>query len=88
MTNGGEVISKVLPLGSARAAASVAINVPAPGRFWTITVRPCALFNCSASRRAMISSELPAAIVSSVLLRLELKRLVKQLPGKYLVKLS
>ncbi|MEO8439999.1 MAG: DNA-processing protein DprA [Spartobacteria bacterium] len=34
------------------------------------------------------SSELPAATVSSVLLRLELKRLVKQLPGKYFVKLS
>jgi DNA processing protein len=34
------------------------------------------------------TSELPAAIVSSVLLRLELKRLVKQLPGKYFVKLS
>ena len=29
-----------------------------------------------------------AATVSSVLLRLELKRLVKQLPGKYFVKLS
>jgi DNA processing protein len=34
------------------------------------------------------SSELPAATVSSALLRLELKRLVKQLPGKYFVKLS
>ena len=34
------------------------------------------------------TSELPAATVSSVLLRLELKRLVKQLPGKYFVKLS
>ena len=34
------------------------------------------------------TSELPAAVVSSVLLRLELKRLVKQLPGKYFVKLS
>ena len=33
-------------------------------------------------------SALPAATVSSVLLRLELKRLVKQLPGKYFVKLS
>ena len=32
--------------------------------------------------------ELPSATVSSVLLRLELKRLVKQLPGKYFVKLS
>ncbi len=32
--------------------------------------------------------DLPAATVSSVLLRLELKRLVKQLPGKYFVKLS
>src|SRR4051812_30434992 len=31
---------------------------------------------------------LPSATVSSVLLRLELKRLVKQLPGKYFVKLS
>ncbi len=35
-----------------------------------------------------VTSELPAATVSSVLLRLELKRLVKQLPGKYFVKLS
>ena len=34
------------------------------------------------------TSELPAATVSSALLRLELKRLVKQLPGKYFVKLS
>ena len=34
------------------------------------------------------SCELPSATVSSVLLRLELKRLVKQLPGKYFVKLS
>lgn len=32
--------------------------------------------------------ELPNATVSSVLLRLELRRLVKQLPGKYFVKLS
>ncbi len=35
-----------------------------------------------------IKSELPSSMVSSVLLRLELKRLVKQLPGKYFVKLS
>ena len=34
------------------------------------------------------TSDLPAGTVSSVLLRLELKRLVKQLPGKYFVKLS
>ncbi len=34
------------------------------------------------------ASELSAATVSAVLLRLELKRLVKQLPGKYFVKLS
>lgn len=33
------------------------------------------------------TSELPAATVSAVLLRLELKHLVKQLPGKYFVKL-
>ncbi|MDQ6913005.1 MAG: DNA-processing protein DprA [Verrucomicrobiota bacterium] len=33
-------------------------------------------------------SDLPSNIVSSTLLRLELKRLVKQLPGKYFVKLS
>src|SRR5215472_4803623 len=33
-------------------------------------------------------SELPSAVVSSTLLQLELKRLVKQLPGKYFVKLS
>lgn len=32
-------------------------------------------------------SELPSAVVSSTLLQLELKRLVKQLPGKYFVKL-
>ena len=32
--------------------------------------------------------DLPSAIVSSSLLRLELKRLVKQLPGKYFVKLG
>jgi len=34
------------------------------------------------------ASELPAGTVNSVLLRLELMRLVKQLPGKYFVKLS
>ena len=33
-------------------------------------------------------AELPSATVSSTLLRLELKRLVKQLPGKYFVKLG
>ena len=38
--------------------------------------------------RIAATSELPAAVVSSVLLQLELKRLVKQLPGKYFVKLS
>jgi DNA processing protein len=35
-----------------------------------------------------VRSGLPSASVSSALLRLELKRLVKQLPGKYFVKLS
>ena len=34
------------------------------------------------------TSELPSGTVSSVLLRLELRRLVKQLPGKYFVKLA
>ena len=34
------------------------------------------------------TSGLPSAVVSSALLRLELKRLVKQLPGKYFVKLG
>ena len=34
------------------------------------------------------ASNLPSATVSSALLRLELKHLVKQLPGKYFVKLS
>ena len=33
-------------------------------------------------------SELPSGTVSSALLRLELKRLVKQLPGKYFVRLG
>src|SRR5207248_10506448 len=33
-------------------------------------------------------TKLPSATVSSTLLQLELKRLVKQLPGKYLVKLG
>ncbi|MFL6540228.1 MAG: DNA-processing protein DprA, partial [Chthoniobacterales bacterium] len=33
-------------------------------------------------------SDLPSSAVSSTLLRLELKRLVKQLPGKYFVKLN
>src|SRR5262249_15827109 len=33
-------------------------------------------------------SELARAVVSSTLLQLELKRLVKQLPGKYFVKLG
>ena len=33
-------------------------------------------------------SELPSGAVSSTLLQLELKRLVKQLPGKYFVKLG
>jgi DNA processing protein len=32
--------------------------------------------------------DLPSGVVSSTLLRLELKRLVKQLPGKYFVKLG
>lgn len=35
-----------------------------------------------------LKCELPSASVSSTLLHLELKRLVKQLPGKYFVKLS
>lgn len=34
------------------------------------------------------AADLPSGIVSSTLLRLELKRLVKQLPGKYFVKLG
>lgn len=34
------------------------------------------------------NSDLPSSTVSSTLLRLELKRLVKQLPGKYFVKLA
>jgi DNA processing protein len=34
------------------------------------------------------TADLPSATVSSLLLRLELKHLVKQLPGKYFVKLS
>ena len=33
-------------------------------------------------------AELPSGTVSSTLLRLELKKLVKQLPGKYFVKLG
>jgi DNA processing protein len=33
-------------------------------------------------------SELPSSVVSSILLQLELKRLVKQLPGKHFVKLG
>src|SRR5881275_2898485 len=35
-----------------------------------------------------MKSKLPSSIVSSTLLQLELKRLVKQLPGKYFVKLG
>ena len=35
-----------------------------------------------------LKCDLPSATVSSTLLRLELKRLVKQLPGKYFVKLA
>ncbi len=35
-----------------------------------------------------LKAELPSGSVSSALLRLELKRLVKQLPGKYFVKLA
>src|SRR6202163_1474136 len=35
-----------------------------------------------------VKCQLPSATVSSALLRLELKRLVKQLPGKYFVKLG
>jgi DNA processing protein len=38
--------------------------------------------------RIATKSDLPSATVSSTLLRLELKRLVKQLPGKYFVKLG
>src|SRR5260370_904916 len=38
--------------------------------------------------RIAATCDLPSAIVSSTLLRLELKRLVKQLPGKYFVKLG
>jgi DNA processing protein len=38
--------------------------------------------------RIAAKSDLPSAVVSSALLRLELKRLVKQLPGKYFVKLG
>jgi len=38
--------------------------------------------------RIAAKCDLPSAVVSSTLLRLELKRLVKQLPGKYFVKLG
>ena len=38
--------------------------------------------------RIAAKSDLPSGTVSSTLLRLELKRLVKQLPGKYFVKLG
>jgi len=38
--------------------------------------------------RIAAKSDLPSATVSSTLLRLELKHLVKQLPGKYFVKLG
>ena len=34
------------------------------------------------------NADLPSGTVSSILLRLELKKLVKQLPGKYFVKLG
>jgi DNA processing protein len=42
----------------------------------------------TAIERIATKCDLPSATVSSTLLRLELKRLVKQLPGKYFVKLA
>ena len=38
--------------------------------------------------RIATECDLPSSTVSSILLALELKRLVKQLPGKYFVKLA
>ena len=59
MTKVFATISTVLPSGSARAAASVPITVPAPGRFSTTMLTPCALLICSAIRREMMSGPLP-----------------------------
>jgi hypothetical protein len=60
MTNGDDVTSRVSPSGAARAAASVAVNVPAPGRFSTTIVSPCVLLIYFAIRRATMSTVLPA----------------------------
>ncbi len=51
--------STVLPSGSARAAASVPMVMPPPGRFSTTTVGPPAFWICSPIRREMMSGPLP-----------------------------
>jgi len=48
------------PLGAARTTASVAILLPAPGRFSTMNGWPSRSDSQCASRRAMISGEVPA----------------------------
>ena len=52
-------MTRVVPSGAARATASVPITVPAPGRFSTTILTPCALLICSAIRRDVMSGPLP-----------------------------
>jgi Predicted Rossmann fold nucleotide-binding protein involved in DNA uptake len=66
---------------------------PQPGRCRRFQTRSAESMNRFHATETSIDdiaarSELPSAAVSSTLLQLELKRLVKQLPGKYFVKLG
>src|SRR5215467_5501239 len=61
MTKALALNSTVLPSGSARDAASVAMMVPAPGRFSISVPTPCALPISSASSRARMSAVPPGA---------------------------
>src|SRR5882672_6137670 len=68
MTNSGVVISTMFPSGAARAAASVPITVPAPGRFSITIVGPCARAICSASSRPRISEPPPGVEETMILM--------------------
>src|SRR5215510_12968506 len=67
MTNTTLVMSSVLPSGAARAAASVPMAVPPPGRFSIIIVTPWVRPICSPSRRAMMSAVPPGGYGLTIL---------------------
>src|SRR5258708_683169 len=68
MTKLLSAISKVPPSGAARAAASVAIPVPAPGRFSITIVGPRARPIWAANKRARISGPPPGGDGTTILI--------------------